>query len=70
MKKKIANMVQKYKNEIIDLTCNLVKINSVTGNEGEIIDYLQKQMKNIGFDEVFVDNFGNLIGRMGNGDIP
>ncbi|MHA1155708.1 MAG: YgeY family selenium metabolism-linked hydrolase [Candidatus Heimdallarchaeota archaeon] len=67
MKGKINKFVESSKKEIVSLLQKLIQIPSTTGNEGEIIQFLEKEMKAIGFDEVYVDQMGNLIGKIGNG---
>ncbi len=67
MKGKISKLVDSNKREIVCLLQKLIQIPSTTGNEGEIIKFLEKEMKIIGFKEVTVDKMGNLIGRIGNG---
>ena len=55
------------KTELIDFTQNLVRIKSLSGQEGEIIQFIEKKMKDIGYDEVIIDSMGNLVGRLGSG---
>ncbi|MFH0894048.1 MAG: YgeY family selenium metabolism-linked hydrolase [Bacteroidota bacterium] len=46
---------------------DLVKIKSVSMDEGDVQHKLVAQMKAAGFDEVRMDAIGNVIGRIGNG---
>ncbi len=68
MKKEIKKTVEANKESIIKLTQKLIGIKSITGNEGEIINAVTEEMKNFGFDEVKIDEMGNLIGKIGNGN--
>ncbi|MGC9779442.1 MAG: YgeY family selenium metabolism-linked hydrolase [Candidatus Heimdallarchaeota archaeon] len=68
MKKEIKKIVEANKESIIKLTQKLIGIKSITGNEGEIINAITEEMKNFGFDEIKIDEMGNLIGKIGNGD--
>ncbi len=58
---------QKYAQDIVDLTSKLVSIKSITGDEGEIVNYVYSKMKSLGFENVTIDNFGNVFGKLGNG---
>ncbi|NHK32305.1 MAG: YgeY family selenium metabolism-linked hydrolase [Asgard group archaeon] len=63
----IKDRVLYYKQQLVKLTKNLVSIYSPIFLEKEIIDFLAKTMTDFGFEEVSIDDFGNLIGRIGNG---
>jgi len=71
MDKKLANKVQelaeKYKNYTAQNLSNLVKIKSLSLQEKEVQLELKRQMEEAGFDEVWIDGLGNVIGRIGNG---
>jgi len=56
------------KNELIEFTQNLVRIKSLSGQEGEIIKFIERKMIALGFDEVTIDSMGNVLGRIGNGE--
>jgi putative selenium metabolism hydrolase len=45
----------------------LIKIKSLSKEEKEVQLELKRQMEEAGFDEVFIDGLGNVIGRIGNG---
>jgi len=67
MKETIRTLVDFHKENIIKLTRTLVAIPSETGTEGTIISNLMREMHEIGFEEIIIDDMGNLIGRMGSG---
>jgi putative selenium metabolism hydrolase len=48
----------------------LVRIPSLSGQEGRVIAKLAELCERAGFDEVRIDGLGNLVGRVGNGPIP
>jgi len=56
------------KEEIIQFTQSLVRIKSMSGQEGEVGKFIEKRMKALGYDEVIIDSMGNLVGRIGNGE--
>jgi len=49
------------KEELIKLCQNIIKIQSYSGNEGNMVKCLEKTMKDIGFYEVVVDKYGSII---------
>lgn len=53
--------------ELIEFTQRLVQIKSYSGQEEEIIRFIEQRMKALGYDEVIIDSMGNLLGRIGNG---
>ena len=67
MKEKIRTLVDFHKEKIIKLTRNLVATPSETGTEGTIISVLTREMDEMGFEEIILDEMGNLIGRIGTG---
>ena len=54
--------------ELIEFTQSLIRIKSMSGQEEEIIRFIEKRMKTLGYDEVIIDSMGNLLGRIGNGE--
>lgn len=56
------------KNELVQFAQNLVRIKSYSGQEEEIIRFIEQKMKSLGYDEVMIDSMGNLLGRIGRGD--
>jgi putative selenium metabolism hydrolase len=64
---KLDGMIQEVGKEIIELTRRLVRIKSISGQEEEIVKFIEKKMKALGYDEVTIDSMGNVVGRIGNG---
>jgi len=56
-----------YTDEIASFLMDIVAIPSLSGQEKDVVDRIKAEMKQCGFDEVSVDAFGNVIGRIGNG---
>ncbi len=65
---KVKQQVELYRDEIVSFLCDLVKIQSLDGHEGEAAQRLKLEMEKVGFDEVKIDPMGNVIGRVGSGD--
>jgi len=55
------------KKELIEFAQDLVRIKSLSGQEGEIIKFIEKKMIALGYDEEIVDSMGNVLGRIGDG---
>ncbi len=55
------------KEELIEFVQNLVRIKSMSGQEGAVIKFIEKKMIALGYDEVTIDSMGNLVGRIGSG---
>ena len=45
----------------------IIRIPSLSSEEGAVIERIRAEMLRVGFDEVNVDPMGNLIGRIGSG---
>jgi putative selenium metabolism hydrolase len=61
----ILKKAKSYRDYAAGILSRLIQIPSVSGDEGEIIGFLEKEFKNCGADEVRVDSFGNVIARLG-----
>jgi putative selenium metabolism hydrolase len=55
-------------NDLIEFTQRLVQIRSYSGDEGEAIRFIKSKMEALGYDEVIIDRYGSVIGRVGSGD--
>ncbi len=61
---------EKRRNDLIELCRSMISINSVTGSEKEIAQFICDNMKKVGYDEAWIDAQGNVIGKIcgsGNG---
>ena len=62
-------MAQACNQELTSLVQRLVQIKSLSGSEQEISVYCQEQMKQRGFDEVYIDEYSSVVGIIrGSGD--
>jgi len=64
---KIKELSEKYADYTAHNLSRLVQIKSLSAQEREVQLELKRQMEEAGFDEVFIDGLGNVIGRIGNG---
>ncbi len=64
----IENVCNSLEDEVVGFTQELIRIQSTTHNEEKIVRYISEKMKSLDYDEVIIDDFGNVVGRIGNGD--
>lgn len=65
---KIRQSAEQYRDYTASNLSELVKVKSLSAQEKNVQEVAMKQMKDAGFDEVFMDKLGNVIGRIGNGN--
>jgi putative selenium metabolism hydrolase len=65
--KRITGLADKYRDYTSYNLSRLVRIKSLSTLEMEVQAELKRQMEEAGFDEVFTDGIGNVIGRIGSG---
>jgi putative selenium metabolism hydrolase len=56
------------KPDLVAFMQEIIRIPSLSSEEGAVIDRISEEMLRIGYDEVTVDPMGNLIGRIGSGE--
>ncbi|KAF0108468.1 MAG: peptidase [Anaerolineaceae bacterium] len=65
MKKKLNSEDQKH---LVRFLRDLIGIPSLPRQEKNVIDRIGEEMSKIGFDDVYVDSVGNIIGKIGDGN--
>lgn len=65
--KKINELAEKYRDYTAQNLAKMVRIPSESLQEKEVCLEAKRQMEEAGFDEVWIDGLGNVIGRIGNG---
>lgn len=53
--------------EIVEFAQQLVRIRSMSGQEEELLRFVEQKMFALGYDSVVIDGMGNLLGRIGDG---
>jgi putative selenium metabolism hydrolase len=53
--------------DTVRFLADLIRTQSFSSKEREVIAVIRREMESIGFDEIRVDGLGNIIGRIGNG---
>lgn len=54
----------KRKETLTELCQELVRNQSVSGDESKVVEAIKKSFKELGYDECFVDSYGNVIGHI------
>ena len=64
MNEVLKTIAAKYKDDIVHTASELIRRNSQSLHEGEVAAYVQEKMKELGYDKVEVDRYGNVFGTM------
>ena len=59
---------EKTASELIGFYRDLIRTRSYSGEEGDAARLVTLRMKELGFDEVYIDRVGNAVGRVGSGE--
>lgn len=54
-------LTEERKNKLLSLVQTMIQNKSYSGEEKDIVTALEKEFKNFGFDDVFVDDYGSII---------
>lgn len=54
--------IHTYGDQLVACTQELIRIPSITGQEGDIAQFLINELHSIGVDEAFIDDIGNVVG--------
>jgi acetylornithine deacetylase/succinyl-diaminopimelate desuccinylase-like protein len=55
--------------DLVQFMQDIIRIPSLSSEEGAVIKRIHDEMQKLGYDEVRVDPMGNVLGRIGNGPI-
>lgn len=64
---KIFETVKTYERDMIKFLRDLIKIPGESANEGEVAKRIESEMKHLNYDNVYIDDMGNIHGVIGNG---
>jgi len=64
---KIRELAEQYAGYTAENLSRIVQIKSLSTQEKDVQQEVIRQMQEAGFDEIFADGLGNVIGRIGNG---
>lgn len=58
---------KKHDEDLVEFARSLIRIRSYSDHEGDLARHIARKMEELGYDEVFIDGTGNVVGRVGNG---
>lgn len=65
--KAILAQAEKYREDMVKFLRDLIRIPSESAQEEKVVQRIKQEMEKLQFDEVHIDKFGNIRGRVGNG---
>ena len=65
LESRILDEVDRRRSELVRLTQDMVRIESLSGKEGELAKFISEKMEVLGFDQVHIDEVGNAVGVVG-----
>jgi succinyl-diaminopimelate desuccinylase len=66
----IWGLVESHRRDLIAFTQRLIQTPSMSGQEGDVAALVRAEMERLGYDEVWIDRAGNVVGRLVGGDGP
>ncbi len=65
--KAILAQAEKYRDDMVKFLRDLIRIPSESTQEEKVVYRIKQEMEKLQFDEVVIDTFGNIRGRVGSG---
>lgn len=59
--------IDEYKEDLFKFLRDIISIPSTSGNEELVVQRIKQEMEKLGYDEIVIDEMGNILGRIGNG---
>lgn len=66
----LFNLAETHREALVAFASRLVQAPSMPGHEGQVADLIRAEMEHLAYDEVRIDEAGNVIGRIAGGDGP
>ena len=66
---KIKELAREFNPQAVDFCQRLIRVPSLSGEEKDVADLYMAEMEKLGYDQVFRDDWGNVIGII-KGDLP
>jgi putative selenium metabolism hydrolase len=63
----LRRTVKSYEKDIVRFSRDLIAIPGFSGTEGNVCKRIAQEMRKVGFDKVWFDKMGNVIGQIGHG---
>jgi len=67
--KRLEQLARKYQESLVNFLREMVRTPSLSGQEAKVARCVKEEMVSVGFDEVFIDGIGNVVGRIGSGKV-
>jgi putative selenium metabolism hydrolase len=67
VKEQVLNLSERYRDYTAELLSKMVQVPGFSGREKERCELIVKLCQEAGFDEVYIDGLGSVVGRVGNG---
>ena len=65
---KLKCICKDHEKEITDFLKNIISIQSYTGEEKEVAEFVKETLKKLGYDDIIETEYGDVIGVLGDGD--
>ncbi|MDO5115391.1 MAG: YgeY family selenium metabolism-linked hydrolase [Synergistaceae bacterium] len=62
------SLSERFESELIEFARRLVRMQSYSDHEGEVAEAVVAKMRELGYDEAFIDSTGNAVGFIGDGE--
>ncbi len=67
-KVRIEDVAKKYEKDLYKFLRDMIAIPSTSMNEEKLVERIKKEMEKLDYDEILIDNMGNILGRVGCGE--
>ncbi len=67
MTNKLYQLAKQMEPDLVRFLSDVVAIPSLSGQEEDVVQRIEREMERLGFDDAQIDPMGNLIGRVGSG---
>jgi putative selenium metabolism hydrolase len=64
----IREKTENLERDLYEFLKDLINIQSLSTNEKDVVERIKKEMEKLNFDEIMIDEMGNILGRVGNGN--
>lgn len=68
MKEKITQIAESLRNDVVKFLRDIIAIPSMNGDEEKVVQRIKEEMLTLGYDKIWTDPLGNLMGIIGSGD--
>lgn len=63
----VRDLARKYQDNMVKFLRDMIAIPSESAQEEQVVARIKQEMEAAGFDEIKIDDFGNILGRVGSG---